>query len=488
MAEVASTPAPIVRPTPLGLRRSLSGAATRTLIAASLVAAIYMLRLVVGPSPGTGVSLLLVLPVAVVAVDHGTWAGILAGLAAYGVFALWVLTDEMVDVDAYGHVISGSIYVLVGLATGSAAEQLRDSESRQRQIADSLGDMVSVHDPEGRYLYVSSAASELLGYTPRELIGTSAYDYFHPQDASAVRTAHDETLVAPDLQTAVYRVRRVDGRYLWFETVSRAIRQGGEVVEILCSSRDVTARETQRLAVEEDRDGLRRQIQQVLDDGEITIVIQPIVELATGRVTGYEALSRFPSVASRPPNVWFEHAAQVGLGEALELMAISRAIDTFDLIPKQASLSVNASPATLSSPQLLEMLRDAPADRLIVELTEHAAITDYAQFNAAIRSLRELGVQLAVDDAGAGFASLRHILDLRPEIIKLDMSLTRRIHNDSARRALASALCDFAANLEADVVAEGIEEQAELDELLKLGIRYGQGYLLGKPSPAPVEA
>ena len=474
-----------------GARRQprVSAATARALLAALLVAGIYALRLAAGTAPGNGVSLLLVLPVAILAVDRGVWAGVLAGLAAYGVFALWTGTGQIVDVDTGGHLIRGGVYVLVGLATGWSSEHLRASEARQRQIADSLGDMVSVHDPEGRYVYVSSAAHALLGYSPRELIGTSAYEHFHPHDAAAVRRAHDELLSDPaGLGTVVYRVRRADGHHIWFETVSRTIHEGDRLVEILCSSRDVTARETGRLARDEDRAGLQVQIQRVLDERAVDIVIQPILELASGTITGYEALSRFPSVAARPPSVWFEHAAHVGLSEPLELLSIERALELFAALPADATLSVNASPQTLISPRLLEILRDVPADRVIVELTEHAAIGDYRGFNAAIRELREHGVRLAVDDAGAGFASLRHILDLGPEIIKLDMSLTRHIHRDAARRALASALCDFAANLGADVVAEGIEEQAELDELLRLGIRFGQGYLLGRPAPNPVRA
>jgi EAL domain-containing protein (putative c-di-GMP-specific phosphodiesterase class I) len=181
--------------------------------------------------------------------------------------------------------------------------------------------------------------------------------------------------------------------------------------------------------------------------------------------------------------VWFRQAADVGLGEALELLAIERAIEAFDTLPAAASLSVNASPDTLCSPKLIDIVRAAPADRLIVELTEHAVIADYARFNAAVSGLRERGIRLAVDDAGSGFASLRHILDVHPEIIKLDMALTRHIDRDDGRRALASALCDFAGNLGAQVIAEGIEEQQELDELLGLGIEYGQGYLLGRPGP-----
>ncbi|MFL5844501.1 MAG: EAL domain-containing protein [Solirubrobacteraceae bacterium] len=300
---------------------------------------------------------------------------------------------------------------------------------------------------------------------------------------SAVRDVHHETLEAPEVSTAVYRVRRADGRYTWLETVSRAIREGGDVTEILCSSRDVTARETERLAAEDDRHRLLGQVRQVLAERLIDPVLQPIVELSTGRVAGYEALARFPLIATRPPNVWFAHAQRLGLGFELEILAVERAIELLAALPGGVWLSINASPATVGSVRMLDVVRRAPAGRLIIELTEHAEIADYPGFNTAVTALRDHGVRLAVDDTGAGFASLRHILDLRPEVIKLDMSLTRHIHRDRARRALVSALAEFALGLDADVVAEGIEEEAELEELRGLGVGLGQGYYLGRPGP-----
>lgn len=459
-----------------------SSRASRAVLALALLAVIVALRVVLGPSASAGLSFLLIVPVAVVAVDLGPWGGLAAGVGAYAVFFVWVLTGQFVDTGVDAHLIRGTVYLLVGLAAGWSADQLRRSEARQRYIADSLGDLVSVHDPAGRYVYASSAAHELLGYEPAQLCGTSAYDYLHPYDASGVRQGHESLLDDDALHTDVYRARRADGRYVWLETVSRPMRVDGEVQEILCSSRDVTARETERMALEEDHEALRAQIKEVLDGGLIRTVIQPIVELSTGAVAGYEALSRFPAPADRPPGLWFEHAGRVGLAQVLELTAIRRACEVLNQIPESSRLNVNASPQTVCAPGLLEILDGVETHRLVIELTEHEAIDDYAALNAAISILRARGVQIAVDDAGAGYASLRHILDIRPEIIKLDMSLTRHIHRDEARRALTSALCDFAANLNASVVAEGIEEQAELDALVSLGIRYGQGYLLGLPA------
>jgi PAS domain S-box-containing protein len=454
--------------------------ASRTIlpgVIAALVAAIQAIRLVTGDSADAGVSMLLLLPVAIIGIDRGVRAGILAGVGAY---AIWLSTSQVDDAVA-GEIARGSVFLLVGLVTGSSARRLRDAAARQRHFADALGDMVSAHDPDGKYLYASGASKALLGYDPAELVGTWAYEYFHPHDASTVRDAHEAVLFDPAAQTTVYRVRRADGRYVWFETVSRAVRRQGPVVEILCSSRDVTRREVERVAQESGRDELRRQVQQVLDDRGIEPVFQPIMHLGTSQTVGFEALARFPLVIERPPNVWFEQAWEVGLGTDLELLAVERALEMFDQLPADAWLSVNASAETACSTRLLDVVRAVPANRLIVELTEHSQIVDYSTFNAHVAELRALGIRLAIDDAGAGFASLRHILDIHPDVIKLDMSLTRHIHRDPARHALAGALCGFAGSLEAIVIAEGIEEPEELDELIVLGITHGQGYLLGRP-------
>lgn len=460
----------------------------RLALAVSMVVVIQLLRVLLGPSPGSGVSLLLVLPVTLVAIERGLLVGVLAGCGAYAIFVYWAVDDQVTDVDVGGHVIRAGLYVLTGGLTGWAADRLRRAEARHRGVADALADMVSVHDRDGRYTYVSSAAVALLGYPPSELVGRSAYRLVHPHDLLTVRASHDQTLSSDAVETATYRVRRADGRYVWFETVSRPLQENGEVSEILCSSRDVTVRETQRLAVDEDHQCLRRQVQEVLDSRGIVAALQPIVRLATGEVVGYEALARFPRVHDRTPDIWFRHAAQVGLGESLELLAVEQALARLTELADSAFLTVNVSPETLCSDRLKPIIRRAPARRLVFELTEHTAIPDYTVFNAATRELREHGVRIAVDDAGAGFASLRHILDIHPEVIKLDMALTRHIHRDDGRRALARALLDFATSLGADVVAEGIESEEELDGLLELGIEFGQGYLLGAPGTGPVGA
>ncbi len=230
------------------------------------------------------------------------------------------------------------------------------------------------------------------------------------------------------------------------------------------------------------REGIRR----VLEGEGLSIVFQPIVELVEGHVVFAEALSRFSVEPYRTPDIWFADADALGLGVELELAAIRAGLGHLDELPTSARLSLNVSPATLCSPELIEALAATPGARLAIELTEHAPVHDYPTLMGALAALRSRGVQFMIDDAGAGFSSLKHVLDLRPDAIKLDLSLTRDIDSDPVRRALAASLVAFGRETGAIIVAEGIETQAELQILRELGVTHGQGYLLARPGPGPV--
>ncbi|MHB1447508.1 MAG: EAL domain-containing response regulator [Acidimicrobiales bacterium] len=224
-----------------------------------------------------------------------------------------------------------------------------------------------------------------------------------------------------------------------------------------------------------------RRVAAVLDSAAMIMVFQPIVELSTGATVGVEALARFPG-SDRGPDWWFGEAAAVGLGTELELLAIRSAVAQAPCLPHGMYMSVNASPTTALDPQLAEILTTG-AERFVLELTEHAAVPDYDCLGEALRAQRGLGMGVAVDDAGSGYASLRHILRLRPNVIKLDIELTRDVDQDPARRALAASLVSFGEEIGATIVAEGIETASELDALLRLGVQHGQGYHLGRPGP-----
>jgi EAL domain-containing protein (putative c-di-GMP-specific phosphodiesterase class I) len=216
--------------------------------------------------------------------------------------------------------------------------------------------------------------------------------------------------------------------------------------------------------------------------GAVAVVTQPIVGLRGGRVVGMEALARFPAHPEGPAAV-FASADALGLGVELELAAAAAALAVLPEIPAPLYLSVNVSPAAVLDPRLDDLLSGTEAGRVVLELTEHAAVEDYPHLVERLRSLSAAGFRFAVDDAGAGFASLRHILDLGPDVIKLDIALIRGIDADAARRALARALVLFADELGAVLIAEGIETQAELATLQALGVTHGQGYHLGRPAP-----
>ena len=186
--------------------------------------------------------------------------------------------------------------------------------------------------------------------------------------------------------------------------------------------------------------------------------------------------------------MWFADAAAAGLTLELELTAIRAALVELGRIPPASYLSLNMSPITAVSPQFAELLEDHQPERVVLEVTEHAPIEDYDELKEALHDLRAQGVRLAIDDAGAGFASLRHILQLDADVIKLDMSLTHHIDRDRAKRALAAGLISFASQIGAAIVAEGIETQSELETLRGLGVAYGQGFFLARPGDLPDES
>ena len=245
----------------------------------------------------------------------------------------------------------------------------------------------------------------------------------------------------------------------------------------------VVAEQIERRELEADKRRLQRdRIRGVLAGDGLEIVYQPIVALGDGRLAGLEALARFRGEPSRPPSAWFADASEAGLSVELELAAAEAALAGLDDLPP-VFVALNVSPATLRAPRLRDLV-GAVADRIVLELTEHAPVEDYAALDRALGTLRADGVRIAIDDVGAGFSSLRHILRLAPEFVKLDASLTCDIGNDPARRALASSLVSFASRIDARIVAEGIETQEDLDELRRLGVDFGQGFLLSHPARA----
>jgi EAL domain-containing protein (putative c-di-GMP-specific phosphodiesterase class I)/putative methionine-R-sulfoxide reductase with GAF domain len=213
-------------------------------------------------------------------------------------------------------------------------------------------------------------------------------------------------------------------------------------------------------------------------------LFQPIYDIARGELFGVEALARFAGEPARPPDQWFADAQALGCGVDLELVAVRRALGALPALPPDIALSVNAGPITIGSDGVLDIVSASEPDRVVMELTEQIQVDNYPRLAGALGRLRLVGVRLAIDDTGAGFSSLAHILKLGPDLIKLDRDLTSGIDCDPVRRALAEALVSFAEHTGSQIVAEGIETAEELAALRELGIPYGQGYFLGRPGPA----
>lgn len=219
----------------------------------------------------------------------------------------------------------------------------------------------------------------------------------------------------------------------------------------------------------------------MIESLDFEIAFQPIYNMHLQRVVGYEALSRFPGIPYNSPDYWFKEASDVGLGEVLEALTTKKALSQMDQLPEDTYLSLNASPEYIINGSVGRLLEQVSGKQIVLEITEHARISNYDALRAALLPLRAKGIRLAIDDAGAGYASFQHILELGADIIKLDISLIRNIDKDLARRALTSAMISFAKNTDCEIIAEGVETAEELETLCVIGVSKAQGYFIGRP-------
>jgi EAL domain-containing protein (putative c-di-GMP-specific phosphodiesterase class I) len=227
-------------------------------------------------------------------------------------------------------------------------------------------------------------------------------------------------------------------------------------------------------------DAERAELLDIIEARRFEPQFQPIVELATGTTVGYEALTRFAD--GRPPAHRFAAAARLGIGHHVELAAAQAAVDAGRRLTQDGWLAVNVSPSLITSGRLSGTF--VSADRpVILEVTEQERIDDYRAVQAAVSTVAGV-VGLSVDDAGSGFASLQHVLALRPQFVKLDRNWIRDLAADPARRALVAGLVHFALEIECTLIAEGVESPAERAELTHLGVPLAQGFLFARPAPA----
>ena len=225
----------------------------------------------------------------------------------------------------------------------------------------------------------------------------------------------------------------------------------------------------------------RSEVERILTERAIEPLFQPVVSLTTGRLIGYEALARFPDSPGRPPSTWFAQANACGLGPELEAAAIRAALEPIGR-PPGTHIAVNVSPSALSTEAVKKVLPDDLSD-MVIELTEHEVYVGDSLLAHSIADLRERGARIAIDDAGAGYAGLKQVMWVRPDIVKLDLDLTRAIHSDPVRMALVESLVRFARRVGATVCAEGIESYDDIEVLANLDVPCGQGYAIGRPAP-----
>jgi EAL domain-containing protein (putative c-di-GMP-specific phosphodiesterase class I)/ActR/RegA family two-component response regulator len=352
---------------------------------------------------------------------------------------------------------------VVGTA-GDADEAIELAESSMPDIA-----LVDVKMPAGGG---PRAAREIIRVSPAtRVIALSAFED-RPTVLEMLRAGAVGYLVkgtaAEEIVGSITKVMK-GGTSLSTEVV------GGIVQEL-------TSQMRRQEIVEEELRQRRTTINRFLSGEGLTMAFQPILDLRTRSMVGMEALARFRSLPLRAPNEWFAEAVQLELGVQLELATIRQALRSLSRLPEGVYLSVNASHRAAMSPDIKPALGDL-APRIVVEITEHEAVGDYRELMYSLAELRSAGVRIAIDDAGAGFASLRHTLQIAPDIVKVDISLTRDIDSDRGRRALTSALISFADEMGMTIIAEGIERPEELETLLQLGVRFGQGFYLAEPGP-----
>jgi len=366
--------------------------------------------------------------------------------------------------------------------------RLEDGRQTFEQV-DRASGLLGLDLPEGTEADASEGycSRMLAGDVPAAVPDVAAHPVLGPMAVTAELGAGSYCGVAVHLPDG-----SLYGTLCGLDRSAGAAPSGGQLEALRILARLVGARLAREHAEQARRAAAVAELAPLVDGRLRTTVLQPIVELDTGRAVGFEALSRFreESGAARRPDEVFALALQLGVGLALEQAAARSALALLPQLPDDTYLSVNLSPQAVLDPASYDLLSAAlaggGAGRVVLELTEHERVPDYPGLLLVLERLRGQGLRLAVDDAGSGFASLQHVTRLRPEVIKLDIAFVRELHLDPARRAVARAMAGFAADLGATLVAEGVETVAELDQLLLLGVPLGQGYHFAAPAPPAV--
>jgi EAL domain-containing protein (putative c-di-GMP-specific phosphodiesterase class I) len=215
---------------------------------------------------------------------------------------------------------------------------------------------------------------------------------------------------------------------------------------------------------------------------------QPIFDLRQGIVAGFEMLARFEAPVNASPLEWLAAARARGLGPRLEALLLDAGLRARRVLPPSCFLAVNLGPEALLSHEVAAVLDGRSLDGIVVEIAETGPVTDYPQLESALDRLRDAGAHVAIDDTGAGYASLQHVMRLRPSFVKLDRRLVSQIDRDPAKLALVEAMGTLAIRLDASIVAEGVERSQEREALAALGVPLAQGFALASGSRRPCRA
>jgi EAL domain-containing protein (putative c-di-GMP-specific phosphodiesterase class I) len=229
-------------------------------------------------------------------------------------------------------------------------------------------------------------------------------------------------------------------------------------------------------------------LESVINGEGVTFLYQPIFDIEQAEIVGFEALARFLGKPTRGPDKWFSDAAEVAMDAALETAIVTKAFDAFARFPSSVSIGFNVSPKIVLSLQLGRIFNGMPLERVVLEVNEHLSFRQYDELARVLAPMRRKGLRISVDDAGGGLDTFRHIVSLRPDIIKLNRNLVRCVDTEAAHRALVAGLVQFAKDQRCKVIAVGVEKAAQLSKLKALGVVTMQGYLLGRPLPLAAAA
>ncbi|GAB3571326.1 hypothetical protein GCM10027405_37260 [Arthrobacter alkaliphilus] len=399
----------------------------------------------------------------------------------------WLGIDGSAGFPAFLALLMVPLVVLAAWRLVREQERERSQAYRTARLMDTVlhtsGDWLWATGPDGRFTFCSPACKDITGYEPSELLGRHITGLIDPGDLADARVDWKARESGDSSWSRIVTVcRRRDGSRVLIDVAGRPVRDR--------EGRDCGFEGTCRLLNQETARShaeVTARVQELLTDGSLITAFQPIRRLGTGCVIGVEALTRFSGSQALSPEARFMEAASIGLDIELEILALRTALTTAARLPSELYISANLSPRACLDPRLAAAIVDSavPPRRIVLEVTERQEVGDYAPLAAALAPLRRAGLRIAVDDAGAGFASMRHILQLKPDLIKLDREIIAGIDGDPAQRALGAAMVGFACEIGAVLVAEGIETEAELAAVTKLGMTAAQGYLLGRPSLRP---